>query len=52
MNTQLLCLFTNKGQLDTSIDFILKNYTLQNNNIFVLESKLSQLLERENLEKI
>ena len=42
MNTQLLCLFTNKGQLDTSIDFILKNYTLQNNNIFVLESKTNE----------
>lgn len=42
MNTQLLCLFTNKGQLDTSIDFILKNYTLQNNNVFVLESKANE----------
>lgn len=42
MNTQLLCLFTTKGQLDTSIDFILKNYTLQNNNIFVLESKTNE----------
>lgn len=42
MNTQLLCLFTTKGQLDTSIDFILKNYILQNNNVFVLESKLNE----------
>jgi hypothetical protein len=39
MNTQLLCLFTTKGQIDNSLDFILKNYILQNNNIFVLQSK-------------
>ena len=39
MNTQLLCLFTTKGQLDKSLDFILTNYILQNNNIFVLQSK-------------
>lgn len=39
MNTQLLCLFTTKGQLDKSLDFILKHYILQNNNIFVLQSK-------------
>jgi hypothetical protein len=39
MNTQLLCLFTTKGQIDKSLDFILKNYILQNNNIFVLQSK-------------
>ena len=40
MNTQLLCLFTTKEQLDKSIDFILKNYTLVNPNVFVLENKL------------
>jgi hypothetical protein len=39
MNTQLLCLFTTKGQIDKSLDFILTNYILQNNNIFVLQSK-------------
>ena len=41
MNTQLLCLFTTKGQIDNSLDFILKNYILQNNNIFVLQSKIN-----------
>jgi hypothetical protein len=39
MNTQLLCLFTSKGELDNSISFILKNYTLTNPNVFVLESR-------------
>jgi hypothetical protein len=41
MNTQLLCLFTTKGQIDNSLNFILKNYILQNNNIFVLQSKIN-----------
>lgn len=40
MNTQLLCLFTTKEELEKSIDFILKNYTLVNPNVFVLENKL------------
>jgi hypothetical protein len=39
MNTQLLCLFTYRNELDTSLQFVLKNYTLINPNIFVLESK-------------
>lgn len=40
MNTQLLCLFTTKDELDKSINFILKNYELTNPNIFILENKL------------
>jgi len=40
MNTQLLCLFTTKDELDKSVDFILNNYTLTNPNVFILESKL------------
>ena len=39
MNTQLLCLFTTKDELDKSVDFILKNYILTNPNVFILESK-------------
>lgn len=39
MNTQLLCLFTTKEELDKSIDFIMGNYTLVNPNVFVLENK-------------
>lgn len=42
MNTQLLCLFTYRNELDTSLEFILKNYTLINPNVFVLESKLKE----------
>jgi hypothetical protein len=42
MNTQLLCLFTIKEELDKSIDFILKNYNLINPNVFILESKIKQ----------
>lgn len=42
MNTQLLCLFTYKNELDISLEFILKNYTLINPNVFVLESKLKE----------
>ena len=40
MNTQLLCLFTTKEELDKSVDFILTNYTLTNPNVFILESKV------------
>lgn len=40
MNTQLLCLFTIKNELDKSVDFILDNYKLTNPNVFILESKL------------
>ena len=39
MNTQLLCLFTTKEELDKSYKFIITNYTLTNPNVFVLESK-------------
>ena len=39
MNTQLLCLFTTKEELEKSIDFIMGNYTLVNPNVFVLENK-------------
>jgi hypothetical protein len=40
MNTQLLCLFTTKDELDNSINFILDSYTLINPNVFILENKL------------
>ena len=40
MNTQLLCLFTTKDELEKSTNFVLTNYTLTNPNVFVLESKL------------
>ena len=40
MNTQLLCLFTTKEELDKSVNFILTNYILTNPNVFILESKL------------
>jgi hypothetical protein len=40
MNTQLLCLFTAKEELDISVNFILTNYTLTNPNVFILESKM------------
>lgn len=39
MNTQLLCLFTTKQELDKSIEFILESYTLTNPNVFILENK-------------
>jgi len=39
MNTQLLCLFTTKDELNIAQDFILKNYTLTNPNVFILENK-------------
>lgn len=42
MNTQLLCLFTNKTDLDESLDFVLTKYTLINPNVFVLENKASK----------
>lgn len=41
MNTQLLCLFTYKEDLQISLDFITSKYTLVNPNIFVLESKIN-----------
>ena len=41
MNTQLLCLFTTKEELNIAQEFVLKNYTLTNPNVFVLESKLN-----------
>jgi len=40
MNTQLLCLFTTKDELDTSVNFILGSYILTNPNVFILESKM------------
>lgn len=40
MNTQLLCLFTTKIDLDSSVQFIIDNYKLMNSNVFVLESRL------------
>ncbi len=39
MNTQLLCLFTTKDEINIAQDFILKNYTLTNPNVFILENK-------------
>ena len=53
MNTQLLCLFTYRNELDTSLEFVVKNYTLINPNIFVLESKLveNDLFITYNVEK-
>lgn len=42
MNTQLLCLFTLKQDLDKALEFILKNYMLTNPNVFILESKVNQ----------
>ena len=40
MNTQLLCLFTTKQDLDNSVNFVLESYTLTNPNVFILESKM------------
>ena len=40
MNTQLLCLFTTKEELEKSTNFILENYVLTNPNVFILESKM------------
>jgi hypothetical protein len=42
MNTQLLCLFTTKVDLDRSLEFVLDKYKLINPNIFVLENRNRQ----------
>jgi hypothetical protein len=42
MNTQLLCLFTTKGELDKSVEFVLNQYILTNPNVFVLENKINE----------
>lgn len=39
ISTQLLCLFTTAIDLDKALEFIVKNYILINQNIFVLENK-------------
>ncbi len=41
MNTQLLCLFTTKDELDKSVEFVLNQYILTNPNVFVLENKIN-----------
>jgi hypothetical protein len=53
MNTQLLCLFTTKEELDKSLEFVLNEYILTNPNVFVLESKtnLVELYITFNVEK-
>ena len=53
MNTQLLCLFTTRPELDRSIDFILSSYALTNPNVFILESKVrpEELFITFNVEK-
>lgn len=53
MNTQLLCLFTTRPELDKTIDFILDNYEIINPNVFVLESKVrpEELFITFNVEK-
>lgn len=53
MNTQLLCLFTTRPELDKTIDFILDNYEIINPNVFVLESKVKpeELFITFNVEK-
>jgi hypothetical protein len=53
MNTQLLCLFTTKEELDKSLEFVLNEYILTNPNVFVLESKtnLGELYITFNVEK-
>ena len=53
MNTQLLCLFTTKEELDKSLEFVLNQYTLTNPNVFVLESKtnVGELYITFNVEK-
>jgi hypothetical protein len=40
MNTQLLCLFADKSNVDIAVDYILNNYKFTNPNIFILESKI------------
>jgi hypothetical protein len=42
MNTQLLCLFTIKEELDKSLEFVLNQYILTNPNVFVLENKINE----------
>ncbi len=42
MNTQLLCLFTTKGELNKSVEFVLNQYILTNPNVFVLENKINE----------
>jgi hypothetical protein len=53
MNTQLLCLFTTKQDLEKSLDFILDNYDIVNPNIFVLENRnrAEELFVTFNIEK-
>lgn len=53
MNTQLLCLFTTKQDLDRSLQFVLDNYDIINPNIFVLENrnKSDELFITFNIEK-
>lgn len=53
MNTQLLCLFTTRPELDKTIDFILDNYEIINPNVFILESKVrpEELFITFNVEK-
>lgn len=53
MNTQLLCLFTTKQDLDRSLQFVLDNYNIINPNIFVLENrnKSDELFVTFNIEK-
>jgi hypothetical protein len=42
MNTQLLCLFTIKEELNKSVEFVLNQYILTNPNVFVLENKINE----------
>ena len=53
MNTQLLCLFTTKPELETALDFIIGSYAIVNPNVFVLESKVrpEELFITFNVEK-
>ena len=53
MNTQLLCLFTIKPELNISVDFIVTNYDIVNPNVFILESKVraEELFITFNVEK-
>lgn len=53
MNTQLLCLFTTKQDLDRSLQFVIDNYNIINPNIFVLENrnKSDELFITFNIEK-
>ena len=52
-STQLLCLFTTKPELDSSVDFIVANYDIVNPNVFILESKVrpEELFVTFNVEK-